>query len=95
MFINVANENTKDLAVAKKLWKKAVQEDGLTWTQILNNEDAGTYDLVKLYHVTAFPTKILIGPDGRIVARLVGANADPENILSELVATSSIQNRKE
>lgn len=95
VFINVANENTKDLDVAKKLWKKAVQEDGLTWTQILNNEDAETYDLVKLYHVTAFPTKILIGPDGRIVSRLVGANADPEKLLSQLVGKDSVQNGKE
>ena len=34
-FIGIASENAKDLITARRLWKQAVHEDGLTWTQIL------------------------------------------------------------
>lgn len=83
-FVNVANENVKDLEQAKKLWKQAVKEDGMTWPQILNNEGKEVQDLLKLYNITSFPTKILIDPEGKVVARLVGATADPEEFLEGL-----------
>ncbi len=84
VFVNVADENVKDLEQAKKLWKQAVKEDGMTWTQILNNEGKEEQDLLKLYNITSFPTKILIDPEGKVVARLVGATADPEEFLKAL-----------
>lgn len=84
VFLQVANENIRDLAEAKAAWTKAVKEDGLTWTQILNNENRENYDLVNLFHITAFPTKILIDPEGRIVGRFVGTQADPEEMLQEI-----------
>ena len=74
----------KDLEQAKKLWKQAVKEDGMTWTQILNNEGKEEQDLLKLYNITSFPTKILIDPEGKVVDRLVGATADPEEFLKAL-----------
>ena len=76
VFINVANENVRDLAQARKLWQQAVKEDGMTWTQVLNNEGVRECNLLDLYHINSFPTKILIDPQGRIVARLVGSSAD-------------------
>ena len=83
-FIGIASENAKDLITARRLWKQAVHEDGLTWTQILNNEGIESYNLVKLFHVSSFPTKILIDPEGRIVARYVGALNDPAEKLDQL-----------
>jgi thiol-disulfide isomerase/thioredoxin len=50
------------------IWRKAVKEDGITWLQILNDPD-GT-DLTKLYSVTAFPTKIIVDREGKIVFRV-------------------------
>ena len=41
-------------------------------------------NLLKLYNITSFPTKILIDPEGKVVARLVGATADPEEFLKAL-----------
>lgn len=76
VFINVANENVRDLAQARKLWQQAVKEDGMTWTQVLNNEGVRECNLLDLYHINSFPTKVLIDPQGRIVARLVGSSAD-------------------
>ena len=84
VFVNIANENVKDLEQTKKLWKQAVKEDGMTWPQILNNEGKEEQDLLKLYNITSFPTKILIDPEGKVVTRLVGAMADPEEFLKVL-----------
>lgn len=76
VFINIAQENGNDLKKAKAAWLAAVKEDKLTWTQILNNEDVEKCNLLNLFHVNSFPTKILIGPDGKIVARAVGGSGD-------------------
>lgn len=81
VFINVAQENVKDLAEARKLWTAAVKEDGLTWTQVLNNEGRDTCDMVRLFNITAFPTKVLIDPRGIVVAKMVGGMVNAEEIL--------------
>jgi thiol-disulfide isomerase/thioredoxin len=50
------------------IWRKAVKEDGMTWLQVLNDPDRT--DLTKLYSVTAFPTKLIINREGKIVFRV-------------------------
>src|ERR1700722_5578296 len=50
------------------IWRKAVKEDGMTWLQILNDPDR--QDLTKLYGVTAFPTKLIVDREGKIVFRV-------------------------
>ncbi|WP_128331288.1 TlpA disulfide reductase family protein [Apibacter sp. HY039] len=78
-FINIAQESS----TGKNDWLNAIKEDRLVWTQILNNEDQNKYDVVNLYSIIAFPTKILINPEGKIIARLVGE--EPETLDAELV----------
>lgn len=70
--IGIANENGSDLAACKASWIKAVKEDGLPWIQVLNNEDRERTDVREMYNVTAFPTKILVDPNGRIIGRYTG-----------------------
>ena len=84
VFVSVAEEQTKDIEKARANWRKAVETDGLTWTQILNNEDKDRCNLVNLYHVTSFPTKILIDPEGKIAARWSGSTATPDQKLEEI-----------
>ena len=79
--INIAQENGAD---ARKIWLKAVEEDQMTWTQILNNEDREVCDVVKLYGITAFPTKVLIDPDGKIIVKTVGESAPIDEKLKEV-----------
>ncbi len=50
------------------IWRKAVKEDGMTWLQVLNDPDR--VDLTKLYSVTAFPTKLIVDREGKIVFRV-------------------------
>ena len=85
VFINVAQENVKDQNEARKLWKTAVKEDGLTWTQILNNEGRETCDMIRLFNIYSFPTKVLIDPNGIVVARMVGGLVDAGEVLEKLI----------
>ena len=85
VFINVAQENVKDLNEARKLWKTAVKEDGMTWTQILNNEGRDEYDVVRLFNISSFPTKVLIDPNGVVVSRMVGGMVDAGEILKKVL----------
>ena len=68
----------------RKIWLKAVEEDQMTWTQILNNEDREVCDVVKLYGITAFPTKVLIDPEGKIIVKTVGESAPIDEKLKEV-----------
>lgn len=79
--INIASENGKD---AHETWIKAVKEDKMTWTQILNNEGWEQCDVVKQFAITAFPTKVLIGPDGKILVRTVGESEPIDQKLQEV-----------
>lgn len=50
----------------RSAWLKAIQEDGLTWTQLI---DLGDEKAADLYHVQAIPQNFLIDPGGKIVAK--------------------------
>lgn len=56
----------------------------MVWTQILNNEGVEECDVVKLFGVTAFPTKILIDPEGRVVSRIIGDSDEIDAILKDI-----------
>jgi len=62
-------------------WFNAIERDGLPWRQVnLKTNETGK-EVKTNYHVTAFPTKILIGPDGEIVFFSVGATNEIEEKL--------------
>jgi thiol-disulfide isomerase/thioredoxin len=75
--IGIANENGSNLSDSKAAWKKAVKEDGLPWIQVLNNEDVEKADVSTLFNVSAFPTKILLDPSGKIIGRYTGTAIAP------------------
>lgn len=70
--VGVDQELQGDMEAMKKKWKQAVAEDSLTWVQVLNADGIKDFDIVGGYEVEAFPTKILVDRQGRIVARFVG-----------------------
>lgn len=80
-FINVASESGQK---AREEWLKVIDEDRLTWTQILNNEGQEECDMVRSFSVKAFPTKILIDPQGKIVERYVGGGQGIDTKLKEI-----------
>ncbi len=50
----------------RSAWLKAIKEDGLTWTQLIDLDEEKASDI---YHVQAIPQNFLIDPEGRIVAK--------------------------
>lgn len=50
-------------------WRKAVKDHALPWLHVYNTRDS---KLLEKYGVRGFPTKILVGPDGKIVKTYVG-----------------------
>ncbi len=78
--LGMANEKDPDPAK----WLKAVADDGLPWRQVNLTANETGKDVLTGYNVRAFPTKILIGPDGRIVAFYVGDSSALDGKLKEI-----------
>lgn len=68
--IAIAQETSPTLEEARKKWLEAIKADGINWVHILNNETREDFDLVKAYKVDAFPTKILLDKEGKILLRI-------------------------
>lgn len=73
--ISIAQERGVSLVRSKQTWAKAVEQDGLPWIQLLNDELKEKNDLVKAYNINAFPTKVLIDKNGVIIWKGVGEEA--------------------
>ena len=67
----VASERT-DLDKAWTRWIEAIEKDSLSYSHVLNDYDKSSLDIVELYAVTAYPTKFLIDPEGKIMMRELG-----------------------
>ena len=52
-----------------------IADHELSWIQILNDKGIEKTDVAKLYGVRSYPTKILIGKDGKIIKRLQGTGS--------------------
>lgn len=63
-----------DKGDTETVWKNTIKNKELNWLHIMNGND--DQDYVARLNVTGFPTKILIGPDGKILYRTTGENAD-------------------
>lgn len=62
-------------------WKKAIKEDGLTWTQVLATEESG---VAKAYAIQSIPSTFLLDKEGKIVAKNLRGTALEEK-LAELL----------
>lgn len=82
--LGIAQERHKTLEENREVWKKAVEQDGLSWIQVLNNEDKEKFDAVNAYGVSAYPTKILLDKEGRIIARYVDEDELLDKKLKEI-----------
>ena len=62
-------------------WKNGVAEHGLPWTNLYNGNGK---EIVTAYGVQGYPTKIIIDPEGKIVAKFVGEDPTMYKKLDEL-----------
>lgn len=66
-------------------WKKAIEEDGLPWIQLLDNENKTKFLAIGAYKITAYPTKIIVDGEGHVIARFVGAGDEAKSELKLLI----------
>ena len=64
-------------------WKAAVEKHQIPWKHVYNPKGS---DLTDKYAISGFPTKIVIGPDGKIVKTVVGEDPAFYTFLDELFA---------
>ncbi|WP_430816651.1 redoxin domain-containing protein [Carboxylicivirga sp. RSCT41] len=62
-------------------WKKAIVEDGLTWTQVLATEESG---VAEAYAIQSIPSTFLLDQEGKIIAKNLRGSALEEK-LAELL----------
>ncbi len=74
--VAIAQERGKTLDASKASWLKAIQEDQINWTHVLNQDGIEKQDLVKAFHVNAFPTKIMVDAEGKILLRVTASATD-------------------
>ncbi len=74
--IAIAQEREKTLEGSKASWLKAIADDKINWVHILNQDGIEKQDIVKSYQVNAFPTKILVDKDGKIILRVTASATD-------------------
>ena len=71
-----------DCSDTEEAWKKAVNENQLPWLHVFNPQD--NKNLQESYGITGYPTKIIVGPDGKIVKTIVGEDPKFYVFLDEL-----------
>lgn len=62
-------------------WKAAVEKHALPWLHVRNDGDT---DVTALYGISGFPTKIVIGKDGKVLKVVVGEDPAFYTYLDEL-----------
>lgn len=63
-------------------WKAAVEKHQLPWLHVYNPK---TSDVLNKYAIQGFPTKIVVGPDGKIVKTIVGEDPAFYTLLDEVL----------
>ena len=62
-------------------WRDAVKKHELPWLHVYNPRESS---VLKDYGIQGFPTKIIVGPDGKIVKTIVGEDPQFYTLLDEL-----------
>lgn len=62
-------------------WKAAVEKYDLPWLHVYNTNDSG---VLEQYGIQGFPTKIIVGPDGKIVQTIIGEDPAFYTLLDKL-----------
>jgi peroxiredoxin len=67
----------------KDAWLKAIHDDGLTWTHVSDLKFWGN-EAAQLYKISSIPQNMLVGPDGKIIAKNLRGE-DLEQTLKEIL----------
>uniref|UniRef100_A0AB33IQE0 Thioredoxin domain-containing protein n=1 Tax=Prevotella sp. GTC17253 TaxID=3236793 RepID=A0AB33IQE0_9BACT len=70
-----------DCGDSDEKWRAAVKKHDLPWLHVYNPKDS---KVQTDYAIQGFPTKIIVGPDGKIVKTIVGEDPEFYTILDDL-----------
>ncbi len=70
-----------DYGDTPEMWKEAVEENNMTWKNVLDDEKKSA---VALYGIEGFPTKIVVDPKGKIAKIVVGEDPALYTYLDDL-----------
>ncbi|MDR2282847.1 MAG: TlpA family protein disulfide reductase [Sphingobacterium sp.] len=95
--VSVSQENGDDIEVLRKSWKKAIDMDSIgMWKHALDNETStGKMKMTEKYGILAFPTLVLIGPDGKIIDRFLPATHNVTKEELGVLDTNDLESRIE
>ena len=83
-----------DQPTGKDRWLKAIHDDGLTWTHV-SDLKFWNNAVAKQYDIRSIPSNLLIGPDGRIVAKNLREDALAKKLDTLLVAAFTLSGKVE
>ena len=69
----------------EEAWKKAIEDDHLTWKHANLEMNEGGSELPTKYNVAGYPTKILVDPEGNISVVSVGYHEKDDPIVLKMV----------
>jgi peroxiredoxin len=71
----------------REAWLKAISADELPWTQVSDLKEFQG-EVAKLYNIQSIPQNVLVGPDGRIVAKNIKGEELSQRLAAVLLATA-------
>ena len=66
-------------------WRTFVEQNGLKWINLQNDESEGNKQTSVTYAVAAYPTKYILSPDKVVLAKFVGVDKELYTKLDELI----------
>ena len=66
---------------SEEKWKAAVAKYELPWLHVYNTDNSG---VLEQYAIQGFPTKIIVGPDGKIMHTIIGEDPAFYTLLDKL-----------
>lgn len=66
-------------------WREAVKKYDMTWVNVYNDCSGDNNSILAAYYVQGFPTKVIVGPDGKIKKIVVGADPTFPETLATLM----------
>lgn len=76
-----------DCGDTEEKWKDGVKKYELPWLNVYNPKTSG---VLKAYGIQGFPTKIIIGPDGKYVHTVIGEDPAFYEYLDKLFGDKSV-----
>jgi len=88
-FLNKHKDRLEVLGInsgdSKKRMTTFLEKNNYKWQQVLNVRGESNDNFVLKFNVTAFPTKFIIDPEGKIVKKYVGDGEEAFELLDELM----------